>query len=265
MRLQDARRPVRRQLEAETLVTSPAAPCATEPRGRNEQHRDAEQRDADDGAGRDQAAEVRRGERADEDRRDQDLRRPASVAEREVVGDDGDQSLARRVDDACRHHPRRVAAEPHAHRERLFAVRAGAAEERVEVERDARQVAEVLEQRKDRKEDRHGRQHHRHHPGGCQVDTVEEQAAQPPGETNRVAEFLQDRVRRVDQKRCQQAGRNVRSFDRDPEDRRQDRQHHREAEPPRGEQPIEAPVDIEPGLSEAPVSAARSAIACAAP
>ena len=87
--------------------------------------------------------EMRRDKRAHEDGGHQDLRGPAPVAEREVVGDDRDQPLARAVDDARGHHAGRVAAEAHAHRERLLAVRAHAPEERVEIERDARQVAKA--------------------------------------------------------------------------------------------------------------------------
>ena len=47
-----------------------------------------------------------------------------------------DEALARRIDDACRDHACGIAAEPHRHRERLFAMRARAPEQEVEVECD---------------------------------------------------------------------------------------------------------------------------------
>ena len=191
---------------------------------------------------------MRRGQGADEDRSDQDLGRPAAVAEREIVGDDGDEPFPRTVDDARRHDAGRVAPEPHAHGQRLLAVRPRLAEQRVEVEGDARQVAEVLQQREDREEDRHRRQHDRHYPGRRQIDPVEEKAAQPPRQADRVAGRLERRVRRVDQQSRQQAGRHVRSLDGDPEDRGQNREHQREAEPAVREQPIQRAVDVEPGL-----------------
>ena len=56
-------------------------------------------------------------------------------------------------------------------------MRAGAAERAIEVERHARQVAEVLEQREEREEDGHGRQHHADHPGGREVHPVDQQPA----------------------------------------------------------------------------------------
>ena len=115
-------------------------------------------------------------------RGDQDLRRPAAVAEREVVGDDRDQPLARAVDDARGDHAGRVAAEAHHHGQRLFAVRAALFEQAVQVEGHARQVAEVLQQREQREEDRHRRQHHADHPGGGQIHAVDQQPAQPPGQ-----------------------------------------------------------------------------------
>ena len=54
-------------------------------------------------------------------------------------------SFARRLDDAAGDDAGGVAAEAHRHRQRLLAVSAGPAEEPIEIERDARQVAHVLE------------------------------------------------------------------------------------------------------------------------
>ena len=75
------------------------------------------------------------------------------------------EPFARRVDDARGDDAGGVAAESHRHRQRLLAVRAGALEQEVEIERDARQIAEIFENREQREEDRHRRQHHADHPG----------------------------------------------------------------------------------------------------
>ena len=109
-----------------------------------------------------------------------DQRREPAVAGHEVVGEDRDQALARRVDDARRDDAGRVAAEPHRHRQRLLAVRAGALEQEVEVERDPRQVAEILEDREQREEDRHRRQHHADDPRQAAIDAVPDEAGDPP-------------------------------------------------------------------------------------
>ena len=53
-------------------------------------------------------------------------------------------------------------------------------EQVIEVERHARQVAEVLEDREQRKEDRHRRQHHADHPRQAAEHAVPDEAGQPP-------------------------------------------------------------------------------------
>ena len=58
-------------------------------------------------------------------------------------------------------------------------------EQPVEVERDARQVAEVLEDREEREEDRHRRQHDRDDPRQRPVDAVPDEARDPPGHAGR--------------------------------------------------------------------------------
>lgn len=89
-----------------------------------------------------------------------------SVARRKAVGEDGDQPLPRRVDDAAACHAAGVAPEAHAHGQALLAARSRALEGVVKLKRHARQVARVLEQREQREENRHRRQHDRDH--GCQ-------------------------------------------------------------------------------------------------
>ena len=248
--LQHAGRAVRRQLEAEARRLAPQHRAREQPRGR-EHRRDAEHRDAHHRGGRDEPREVGGREGPDEDRRDEDLRRPAPVAQREVVGDDGDEPLAGAVDDARRHHPRRVAPEAHAHRQRLLAVGAGAAEQRVEVERHPGQVAEVFEQGEQREEDGHRRQHHRDDPRGGEVDAVEEEAAEPPGHAEGLAGAGQPRVDGVDQQGREQARRHVGPLDGQPEDHREDREHQGEPEPPARQEPVEPPVQVEAGPPEA--------------
>ncbi len=69
--------------------------------------------------------QVSRHQHPDEDGGDQDLGRPATIAQGKVVGDDGDQPLARAVDDAGSDHTGSIAAEAHHHAQGLLAVRAG--------------------------------------------------------------------------------------------------------------------------------------------
>ena len=135
----------------------------------------------DDRQSRYEAREQRRRQRPNVDDRDQNDGRPAAVAEREVVGHDGDHALTRAVDDARGDDAGRVAAVAHHHAQRLLAVRAGFAEQIVQVEGDTGQIAEVFQQREEREEDGHGRQHDRNDPGRGQVHAVEQQSVQPPG------------------------------------------------------------------------------------
>jgi hypothetical protein len=72
-------------------------------------------------------------------------------------------------------------------------VRARPLEQEVQVEGDARQVAEILEDREQREEDRHRRQHDADHPRQATVDAVPDEPGEPP----RSAETLERARRRV--------------------------------------------------------------------
>ena len=114
-RAPEAGRAVWRQLEVEGRDFA-AEQCAREHPRAAEHERHAQKDDAHDGHQRDEPAVTRRYGGTHEERGQQDLRRPTPVAEREVVRDNGDQSLARTVDDARGDDARSIAAEAHAHR-----------------------------------------------------------------------------------------------------------------------------------------------------
>jgi len=69
---------------------------------------------------------------------------PATITKSEIIGDDGDEAFAWRVNDAGGSYACGVTTVAHCHGERLFAVTADFLEERIEVKGDAREVAEVF-------------------------------------------------------------------------------------------------------------------------
>ena len=127
---------------------------------------------------------MRRNQPADEECGDKNLRRPAPVAQGEIIGDDGDQAFARAVDDARGDHSRGVAAKAHGHAEGLLAVRPNFLEHIIQVEGYARQVAVIFKQGEQREENCHWRQHHANDPGRRQIHAIEEQAVDPPGQAD---------------------------------------------------------------------------------
>ncbi len=196
--LQHIGRTIGRQLETEGGGLAPEEGPGQQP-GREEHHPDPQYRDAHHRAGRHQSGDRRRSQGPDEDRGHQDLGRPAPVTEREIVGDDRHQPLAGTVDDPGGDHSGRVAAKAHAHRERLLAMGPGPAEERIEVEGDPGQIAEVFQQGEHREEDRHRRQHDTDHPRGGQVDAVEQEAVEPDRQPDIGAGGLEPGLQLVDQ------------------------------------------------------------------
>ena len=98
----------------------------------------------------------------------------------------------------------------------------------VKVEGDARQVAEILQQREQRKENRHRRQHDRNHPGERLVRAVDQQADQPVGQDECGAEAAQHLAERK-QSLGEQRGGVIGARNRQPEDDEQHQQHDREA------------------------------------
>ena len=205
-----------------------AEQCAREHPRAAEHERHAQKDDAHDGHQRDEPAVTRRYGGTHEERGQQDLRRPTPVAEREVVRDNGDQSLARTVDDTRGDDARSVAAEAHAHRQRLLAMRPGSAEEFVEIESHAGQIAEVLQQREEREEDGHRRQHDGDDPRGGEVDAVDQQPRDPRRRTEAHEEAAQGRMDEPHEQVAQPRRRVVRTHDRHPKDAREQRDHDRE-------------------------------------
>ena len=83
--------------------------------------------------------------------------RKAPIARDETVREYGKQPLARRIDDTAADNAGGVAAKAHRHCKRLFAARAAALKRLIEIERHARQIADVFKEREQRKKDSHRR------------------------------------------------------------------------------------------------------------
>ena len=124
---QDARAAVGRQLQRERRRLALAASCATAAHETTSVKSTPISTTARTEPAAATEANAGRGRRADEHRGEHDQRREAAVAGHEVVGEDRDQPLARRVDVRAGDDAGGVAAEAHGHRQRLLAVGAGAA------------------------------------------------------------------------------------------------------------------------------------------
>ena len=155
----DLRHAVRRQLERKRHRLPAQNRCRE-----NARHEQRQANTCRDDAGQHQRAACRAAR--EEHRAQENKQRKPSVARRKAVGEDGNQPLPRRVDDAAATYAAGVAPEAHAHGQALLAARSRALEGVVKLKRHARQVACVLEQREQREKDRHRRQHDRDH--GCQ-------------------------------------------------------------------------------------------------
>ncbi len=122
-------------------------------------------------------------------------------------------------------------------------MRARLAEEIVEVEGDARQIAEVLQQGEERKENRHWRQHDRNDPGQGPVDPFYQQTCHPFGGGNPAEEFQQEALH-PEQSVGDQGGRHVGARNRDPEDAEQHQDHDGDAGRFRGQNMIDFAVPL---------------------
>jgi hypothetical protein len=111
-------------------------------------------------------------------------------------------------------------------------------EKEVEVEGDARQVTEVLEQREERKEDRHRRQHHADHPGGRKIHPVNQQALEPERQPG--GQPSEPGMAAVHQQLAKQARGHVGAGDGQPQDHAEHQRHDREGGERVGEQAVEA-------------------------
>ena len=125
--LPEPRRAVGRQLKTERGRLTFEHSARQSP-GYNKTQEYAEERDGNHSSGGNKTRKMGGEQRADEDGRDQDLRGPAAVAQGKIIRDDRDDPFPRAVDDSRGNHPGGVAAEAHAHRQRLPAVRTGPAE-----------------------------------------------------------------------------------------------------------------------------------------
>ena len=117
-----------------------------------------------------------RDKRSNENCGQKDLRGPATIAEGEVIGDDGDQAFAWTVNYASGDHPGRIAPEAHHHAERLFSMPTGSLEKLIQVEGHAREVTKVLQSCEEREENCHGRQHHADYPRCGEVHSIDKHA-----------------------------------------------------------------------------------------
>ena len=176
--------PVGRKFQRETAGFAPQEGPGQD--GRYQQgRRGADQDDQDQGPGRGHGREGRREGRRHEEGGQNDQRRPPAVAGHEIIGEDGDESLPRRIDDPAGHDPGRVATQAHTHGERLLAVGARLLEQRVDVERHAGKVPQVLQNGENGEEYRHRRKHNGDHPGQSPVDAVPDEPGDPPGHAKR--------------------------------------------------------------------------------
>ena len=107
---------------------------------------------------------------------DGDQNRESPVAGHKAVCQQRHAPFSLGIHDAAADNAGGVAAEAHAHRQRLFAAGAAALKAAVKKESDARQIAHVLEDRKKREEDGHRREHDRNHPSDAADHAVAEQA-----------------------------------------------------------------------------------------
>ena len=234
--LTDLRRTVWRQLQREGRRLAAQHGRAQQPRCAERQpHAQHERRREQQRGGERTAAEGK------EHGHERDERRKAAVARHEAVGEHGEQPFALGVDDPAADHTRCIAAEPHAHRQRLLAAGAARLKRPVEIVRHARQIPCVLKQREQREKDRHRRQHHGHDPCQRPEHTVHQQPLQP----GRCVQEYQQRGKpslHPAEKMRQPLRRRVCARDRQPQHGRQPQQHDGVAGRAAREQAVEPPV-----------------------
>ena len=218
--LPDLRCAVRRQLQCEGRRSAAQHGHAQQPR-RAERQPHAQHERRREQQRTDERAAAGRGKEHGHER---DERRKPPVARHEAVGQHGEQPLALGVDDPAADHARRVAAETHAHRQRLLAARMAGVKRPVEVIRHARQIPRVLEQREQRKKDGHRRQHHGHDPRQRPEHAVHQQPLQPERCVQRREQCRKLRLHPAERAR-QPFRRGVRARDRQPQHARQPQQH----------------------------------------
>ena len=222
--LPDLRPAVRRKLQCERRRHAAQDGRGEQPRDK-EGHSHAEENHACEQQGGDDAA---RASRREKDGQDGDERRELAVAGDKAVRHGGEQAFTRGIDDAAAHNARRVAAEAHAHGERLFAAGVRLLEGVVEVEGNAGQIAKVLENGEEREKNGHRRQHDGHNPAKNPEHPVYDGSRQPIGRTAGCKERGEPILRRRPERGEQLRG-NVCPRDGEPKDEGEQQQHDRDA------------------------------------
>ncbi|MNI48136.1 hypothetical protein D3C73_1026890 [compost metagenome] len=115
---------------------------------------------------------------------------------------------------------------------------AGFLEQAVHVERNARQVAEILKQGEYREENHHRRQHYADYPGGSPVQPQHKHTVQPSWCMERFEPGGQIALDPAEE-RSQPARRVVGTGNRNPEDETKSGEHDREAPELRGNDPVQ--------------------------
>ena len=110
------------------------------------------------------------------------MRKP-SVAGDKAVRNDSDEPFARRINYAAAGDGSGIAAETHCRCERLLAARVAAPEGAVKIERNSRQIAEILEESEQREENCHRRQHNGNYPRENAVEAENERIMDNAGKS----------------------------------------------------------------------------------
>jgi len=217
----DLRDTVGRQLEQERGGRLVFPKCPGEQEGTQQRHRCRQQEKAQHPQRRNQPG----GGQEHRQQRNEDGK--PSVAGHKRIGYDRARPFAARFDDAAAGYAAGVAADAHAHRQRLLAAGLRAPEAAVDIERQSRQEADILQQRKQREENRHRRQHYRHDPSRRAEGALCQQRAQRLGCAEgrqqrrqlafQVGEELHQKLRRVIRTRSRQP-------EQEAEQQKQDRQ-----------------------------------------
>ena len=166
----------------------------------------------------------------------------SSVAGHEIVGDHRNQPFARGINNPAADNAGGVAAEAHAHSQRLLAAGTAFFERLVEVVGDAGEVARILQQREEGEENCHWRQHNRYHPGQNAVGSQHQHSMQPVGRADPEEKSGQV-ILKPEEEIGQKLRGDVGAGDGQPKNERQQKQHDRISGPAAGQNAINPAVE----------------------
>ena len=172
-------------------------------------------------------------------------RREPAVAGDEIIRQNGYEPFPGGIDNPASGDARGIAAEPHAHGQRLLAAAAAFLEHLVHVERHAGQITGILQQREQGEKDGHGRQHDGYDPRHHAVNAQHQHAVQP-FRSMRQAEQVRQRLLAFSKQVGQPLGRIIRPHDGDPENQHHQGEHQGISRPPPHQHLVDAPVAPQP-------------------